>query len=65
MSTTVQLTSIPQFLKYDKPLRCANISFIKKFQISVIFFLKKKVPPKETQIFHISKEPLFRNGWPY
>ena len=43
---------------------CPNIWFIKNSKCQQFFHLKKQ-PPKKTQIFHIFKRLLFRNGEPY
>ena len=49
------MTPRPQFLKYDKPLPKYLIHW--KLKISVIFILKKKKPPKKTQVFIFLKGP--------
>ena len=55
--------SWPLYLNFSNMINlCSNIWFIKNAKCQWFFF-KKKEPPKETQIFHISKGP-FRNGWP-
>ena len=57
--------SWPLYLNFSNMINlCSNIWFIKNAKCQWFFF-KKKEPPKETQIFHISKGLLFRNGWLY
>ena len=54
----------PTYLNFSNMINlCPNIWFIKIFQMSAIGFLKKESP--KTQICHIFKGSLFRNGWPY
>ena len=42
---------------------CPNIWFIKNSKCQQFVFWKRS--RQKTQIFHIFKGPLFRNGWPY
>ena len=56
--------SWPLYLNFSNMINlCPNIWFIKNSKCQ--YFFLKKGPPKETQIFHISRGPLFRNGWAY
>ena len=56
--------SWPLYLNFSNMINlCPNIWFIKNSKCQQFVFWKRS--RQKTQIFHIFKGPLFRNGWPY
>ena len=56
--------SWPIYLNFSNMINlCPNIWFIKDSKCQQFVFWKRS--RQKTQIFHIFKGPLFRNGWPY
>ena len=54
----------PIYLNFSNMIKlCPNIWFIKNSKFQQFVFWKRS--RQKTQIFHIFKGPLFRNGWPY
>ena len=54
----------PIYLNFSNMINlCPNIWFIKNSKCQQFVFWKRS--RQKTQIFHIFKGPLFRNGWPY